>query len=476
MKRILAVLAFLAAALPAQAHFIWLLPPKDQSGNQVQMVFSDTLAPDANVPIAKIEKTKLFGRTSKGETVPVKMKEGKDFYEIIAETKGDPLFMVAGTCQYGVISKGKGDPFLLVYHPKTLLLQNFARETKKWLSETNSQLPLEIVPVEADKPTCRVYWNGKPAAGVEVTLIVPGVEKKIELKTGDDGNVVVMGDRDQKSPGYVGVLAKMVEPKMGKLDDKEYKEIRHYATLTIHTAVAKREFPKRKLGAKDEESISFHGDGAKADPAATKIFAEARAARAAWNNFPGFTADLVVNQNGKAFKGKVEATDKGKVSITLDDKEMQTLAKNEIGSLVSHRMPGSTKDNPCSFADDVTDHPMGRAITIVGDGMGSSFRIKDRQMVEVNRGMKDSRFTITVLENQWNADKKYLPISYVVNTWDAKSNAIKSSMSFHHTWTRMGDYDLPATLLTVTATPKGLESNLFTFSNIRLSGGAAATR
>lgn len=223
--------------------------------------------------------------------------------------------------------------------------------------------------------------------------------------------------------------------------------------------------------------LPAHAQGeAKADPAATKMFAEARTARAAWNNFPGFTADLVVNHNGKAFKGMMTATDKGKVSVTLEDKEMQALATREIGSLVSHRMPASSKDTPCTFADDVIDHPMGRKIMVVGDDMHSSFRIKDRQMFEVNRGMKDSRFTITMLENQWNADKKHLPISYVVNTWDTKTNALKSSMSFHHTWTRMGDFDLPATLLTVTATPSGLESNLFTISNIRLSGGAAGTR
>ena len=40
-----------------------------------------------------------------------------------------------------------------------------------------------------------------------------------------------------------------------------------------------------------------------ADPAATKLLADARAARAVWKDFPGFTADLEVNIDGKVVKG-----------------------------------------------------------------------------------------------------------------------------------------------------------------------------
>ena len=45
---------------------------------------------------------------------------------------------------------------------------------------------------------------------------------------------------------------------------------------------------------------------AKADPLATKLLADARAARAQWEKFPGFTADIEINFDGKISQGKVE--------------------------------------------------------------------------------------------------------------------------------------------------------------------------
>jgi hypothetical protein len=78
--------------------------------------------------------------------------------------------------------------------------------------------------------------------------------------------------------------------------------------------------------------------------------------------------------------------------------------------------------------------------------------VRDRQIIVVNRQMKDSRFTITVMENKLNKEKKYLPACYVVNTWDGKTDALTSSAAYHQTWKRIGDYDLPSTLTIVTAT------------------------
>ncbi len=63
---------------------------------------------------------------------------------------------------------------------------------------------------------------------------------------------------------------------------------------------------------------------------------------------------------------------------------------------------------------------------------------------------KEGHFTISVMENRLNKEKKFLPVSYVVNSWDGKA-ALTSSASYHHTWERVGAFDLPATILVVTA-------------------------
>ena len=81
------------------------------------------------------------------------------------------------------------------------------------------------------KAACTIFWQGKPAADVEVALIVPGMEKTIERKTDAKGQVEFP---EPKAAGGYGIRARFVEAKEGELDGKKYKEIRHYATFSMH--------------------------------------------------------------------------------------------------------------------------------------------------------------------------------------------------------------------------------------------------
>jgi len=211
------------------------------------------------------------------------------------------------------------------------------------------------------------------------------------------------------------------------------------------------------------------------DPAASKLLADARAARANWEHFPGFSADLEINVEGKLTRGSVDVDAKGKVTLTgIDDPALEKETLRELRSVVSHRLDSSASlKTPCAFADDNTHHPLGRAIRVLSDEFHSSYRVRDRQIIVVNRSMPDSRFTITVLENRLNKEKQFLPRSYVVNTWDLKTNALKSSQTFHQNWKRVGKYDLPSGILVVTASSDGkLASRQLKLSNHKLKEAA----
>ena len=56
------------------------------------------------------------------------------------------------------------------------------------------------------------------------------------------------------------------------------------------------------------------------------------------------------------------------------------------------------------FADDDDDHPLGRLLTFQGGRFASSYRVKDGQITRVNRHMGRRNMTITVLDNDANAD------------------------------------------------------------------------
>jgi hypothetical protein len=216
---------------------------------------------------------------------------------------------------------------------------------------------------------------------------------------------------------------------------------------------------------------------ATADPAATKLLAEARAARAQWENFPGFRAKLTINIDGRVTKGTVEVSAKGKVTVQAPDAKAEDAewARGELAQVVSHRLDNSASlDTPCAFLDDNKDHPLGRAVRVLNDEFHSSYRVRDRQILVVNRQMKDSRFTITVTENKLNKEtQRYLPVGYVVNSWDAKTEALTSTAVYHHTWRRVGDFDLPA-MVTVTTAKPGVAGERS--PDIALPAGGQSTR
>src|SRR5206468_1751970 len=87
------------------------------------------------------------------------------------------------------------------------------------------------------------------------------------------------------------------------------------------------------------------------DPAASKLLADARAARASWENFPGFSADLQINVDGKITRGSVDVDAKGKVALTgIDDSGLEKETLRELRSVVSHRLDGSASlKTPCAF-------------------------------------------------------------------------------------------------------------------------------
>jgi hypothetical protein len=209
------------------------------------------------------------------------------------------------------------------------------------------------------------------------------------------------------------------------------------------------------------------GDEAKKtteDAEASKLLAAAIAQRATWADFPGFHAKVTINDDGKVTHGVVEVARSGKVSLKMKGDE-QAWAKSTLASIVGHRMAGPTAENRCAFADDMTDHPLGRALKVLNDEFHSSYRVRDNQVIEVNRSMGNLRFTITVLKNNLNAEKKYLPASYVVSYWDAKSGVLKKSQAHHNAWKRVGKYDLPARAVVVTA-----EDGKQTARSIKLTG------
>lgn len=437
MKRCCLSLLSLVLAVPAlSAHYIWIVP--DARSGSAQVVFSNSPSPDNPELLAKISETQVYARHAGGQIVPLKWTKEDEAYRLSVPGKGP--WTIGGVCQYGVIQKGNSEPFLLCYYAKAPLGQGEETSSKSISSAPWERLALEIVPVENKEPRqFRVLWQGKPLPGAEVMILEPGREKGQEVKTDGTGSFAFTPTKS----GLHGIRARHVEPREGELAGKKYREVRHYATLALLLADARGERPRAEAAAKPA--------GLTADPAAGKLLTDARAARAHWVNFPGFSAGVEVNIDGKLCRGQVEVSANGRVRFSNLDKEAEAWARPHLGSIVSHRIDSPDSESECAFLDREENHPLGRAIQVIDDKLRSNYRIRDNQVMVVDRQMFGKRFAITVLENHANQEGKYLPASFVVHYWDPPTGNLLKTDANYQTWKRIGRFDLPVRAQVITA-------------------------
>jgi hypothetical protein len=156
------------------------------------------------------------------------------------------------------------------------------------------------------------------------------------------------------------------------------------------------------------------------DPAAKELLRRAYEKTSRWGKeFPGFTADLLLNDNGKEYKGKVKIKSPKETEITVEgaDEPLLKWAQNQIGMMAVHRAsrPFEEADGkyPLTFAPE-DHHPLGRQILIHGDGMNSRYRIKDDRIQQISRSMGKMSFTINVEEAMTTSDGKHLTTRYTV--------------------------------------------------------------
>lgn len=212
----------LAAAVPASAHFVYVVP---DGPAQVSVILSENLEPDTNVSTDIYAGTKLQVRDNTGKIEDVTTK--KDEHCLTANVPARGPRIVFGTAELGVRARGKAKPFLLAYYPKTVI-----GDVRGDALTLGNAVPVEIVPVGATRQTqFLVLANGKPVANADVTVLTPAGQSK-KIVTNDKGLTEVFTEA-----GRYGVWSRVTEAKSGEKDGKKYEEIRRYATLVFDAPV-----------------------------------------------------------------------------------------------------------------------------------------------------------------------------------------------------------------------------------------------
>jgi len=250
------------------------------------------------------------------------------------------------------------------------------------------------------------------------------------------------------APGRYCIYSKSVLKTPSNRNGMPYTEIREFATVAF-------QWPLRRTDA-DAEAVS--------------LFQKAIASRATWEKFPGFTADISGNVYGREFTGKVTVAADGDVSVESEEAVVKSWVEEQLHSIVNHRLAPPRSDKPpvLRFADHDLTHPLGRLLIFDGGQFASSYRVRDGRITVVNRSFGGENMTITVLEETRNADGKQLPQSYSVQYWNAKDGTLDRTESFAHRWTRVGNYDLPASVTVTTASKAGLAVRQIQLKNQKL--------
>jgi hypothetical protein len=195
--------------------------------------------------------------------------------------------------------------------------------------------------------------------------------------------------------------------------------------------------------------------------------------------FAGFSADIAVNDAGTEVAGKLVYTPGKPMDLTLDNPATQMKwLRDAIGSLIGHRITGAFAQgdgsNPITFGAD--DHsPVGRLVAL-NDGLQSSYRVRDNQIVQVNRSMGDTKFTILVLDSLKTNEGKFLPRNFVVTYFDAGTGALKRAECFSDTYTEIHGAWLPTSRTIVTSENGAVVARSFALRNLKLLPQASASR
>jgi hypothetical protein len=429
------------ASSQASAHFLFVrITPPAEGGRAAEVTFSDNAQAGDAMFVDKIAHTKLWLQNSSGSFQALAVNKAAD--HLRSPLPGSGSLAVIGACEYGVLTRKTS--FLLRYFPKAIAGKP---------EELNRLQPFKEVPVEI---IAKATPEGLQLQALQDGKPFPGALFQTAVKEGEIGTVMKAdneGKATWKPPaGDHSLYFSAITKKAGERSGKKYEEIRDFATLAFTWPLASQ----------------------RADPKAVALFQQALASRGHWKDFPGFSAHIQGHADGRPFSGTVTIQAGGVVDAKIADQNAQGWVQDQLESIVLHRGAGNSsrstgKSEPIiRFADNETDHPLGRLLVFEGGRFASSYRVKDGQIKVVNRHMGKENMTITVLENKRSKDNGYLPRTYTVQYWDAIKGNLRRTETIQDRWLRIGSWDLPAAHTVAVASDTGLAVRTFTLSKHQL--------
>ncbi|MEM6472509.1 MAG: DUF3386 family protein [Planctomycetota bacterium] len=185
---------------------------------------------------------------------------------------------------------------------------------------------------------------------------------------------------------------------------------------------------------------------------ATQAMKVAHDARATWENFPGFSADITVITDGVSYEGSISVTDDFDYELSISDDAIQPWVNSKLMSVIGHRRP-SEQPNEVKLADEQGAPEFGVYVERT-DGNGT-IRIHDGLIREVHRKSDSRWFEISNVAQFDAGEGKVLPEITTVTYRDPKTGDITSTKTNRFEWSKVDGFFLPSRCLTVETSTAG---------------------
>lgn len=159
-------------------------------------------------------------------------------------------------------------------------------------------------------------------------------------------------------------------------------------------------------------------------------------------DFHGFRSKLTVRLDGKAHHGTCLFRVPGTLEIALNGGKAPSVVEAAVRNMLMHRVPSSTTVTTEARYGEPDAHSLGRKV-LLDDKYQSSYRIKDRQILQVDRTMPEFRRVLTVLETRTTASGRYLPRHVFAVVVDNDSGSIREAWTYITRFQEVGRNYLP---------------------------------
>jgi hypothetical protein len=163
-------------------------------------------------------------------------------------------------------------------------------------------------------------------------------------------------------------------------------------------------------------------------------------------DFVGFTAALIVNDDGVEHHGTAQVTMPRSVEVTIAEPGLQQWAQQQLAMMVGHRAYRAFDQSDGKYVLTLGPeeaHPLGRLIYIHGDGMNSRYRVRDERICQIQRSMERVKFTINIDDSMTTGDGQVLTTRFTVYYFSPSTGQLTQVESFMDDYTEVRGVVLP---------------------------------